>query len=213
MMDKIKLFLISSIGRVLFYLINKTVKYRVIGFEHYLKLIKEGKKIIFAFWHNGIFMATYFWKFKKISVLTSKNFDGEYTARIIKRYGYKPIRGSTSRDSIKGLIEMKKEIENGSNIAFTVDGPRGPKYKVQGGAIWVAMKTGQPILPFVAFAKKKIELNSWDSFQIPLPFSTAWIVIGEPIYFKEEKINIEEAKLILENKLNQLLKFAEYCYE
>jgi len=212
-MEKIKISLISFITRVLFYIINKTLKYRVIGFENYLKLIREGKKIIFAFWHNGIFMATYFWRFKKISVLTSKNFDGEYTAKVIKRYGYEPIRGSTSRDSIKGLIEMKKEIEKGANVAFTVDGPRGPKYKVQAGAIWLAMKTKQPILPFIAFAEKKIELKSWDSFQIPLPFSTVWIIIGEPLYFKDEKNIIDEAKLILEKKLNQLLRFAQYCNE
>jgi lysophospholipid acyltransferase (LPLAT)-like uncharacterized protein len=211
--DRIKLFFITHIGRYLLYLINKTLRYRVVGYENYERAIKQNGNVIFAFWHNGIFMATYYWRKRGIAVLTSQNFDGEYTARIIKRFGYTAIRGSSSRDGVKGLLEMKKHLEMGESVAFTVDGPKGPVYKVQPGAVWLAAKTGKPILPFVVIAKNKIELSSWDHFQIPYPFSTVWMVIGKPLYLNEEndKQKIEDARILLEEQLLGLLKFANFC--
>ncbi len=213
--DRMKLFLIAHSGNFLLHIINRTLRYKVIGYDNYEETMKKNGSVIFAFWHNGIFMATYYWRKRDIAVLTSLNFDGEYTARIIKKNGYIPIRGSSSRDAIKGLIEMKNQIERGKSIAFTVDGPKGPKYKVQPGAIWVAIKAKKPILPFVVVAKNKIELNSWDKFQIPYPFSTVWMIIGEPLYINndsDEKDRIEEARLILEDNLMQLLKIGiDYC--
>ncbi|OGF62240.1 MAG: hypothetical protein A2Y62_14020 [Candidatus Fischerbacteria bacterium RBG_13_37_8] len=212
-MRNVKLWLIAIIGRIAVHLINRTLKFRVVGLEYYQELIKEGKSVIFAFYHNGIFMATYYWRKKDIAVLTSQNFDGEYTARIIKKFGYIPVRGSSSKDAIRGLVEMRQHAERGTSVAFTIDGPRGPRYIVQPGPIWIAMKTGHPILPFIALAKKKIELKSWDAFQIPYPFSTVWIVIGKPLFVEEtkDKEKIEEARINLENTLHKLLHFAKHC--
>lgn len=213
LLDRIKIFFIVQIGSILLYIINKTLRYKVVGYENYEAAMKRDKGVIFAFWHNGIFMATYYWRKKGIVVLTSQNFDGEYTSRIIKRYGYVPVRGSSSRDALKGLIDMKRQLEEGRSIAFTVDGPKGPRYKVQPGAVWVAMRTGKPILPFIVLAKNKIELNSWDGFQIPYPFSTIWLIIGEPLYFEDnnDKQEIETARLTLEDNLMKLLKFGSDC--
>lgn len=214
MLDNIKIFFIVHIGNFLLYIINKTLRYKVVGYENYEAAIKRNKNVIFAFWHNGIFMATYYWRKKSIVVLTSQNFDGEYTARIIKKYGYIPVRGSSSRGGVKGLIDMRRQLEEGKSIAFTVDGPKGPRYKVQPGAIWVAMKTGKPILPFIVLAKNKIELNSWDGFQIPYPFSTVWLIIDKPLYFEndKDKQKIEAARLTLEENLMKLLEIGtNYC--
>lgn len=212
-MKKIQLFFISHIGRWLLLLINRTLTYRTIGYYYYEKLMNQGKKVILSCWHNGIFMGTYFWKDKDIAVLVSKNFDGEYTARIIEKLGYHAVRGSSSRGGVEGLIELKKEIETGRNVCFTVDGPRGPKYKVQSGAIWLASKANFPVLPFIAYAERKFELKSWDAFQIPCPFSTVWIIIGNPLIIgpidSDEKL--EEYKQELEISLLQLLRFADHC--
>ena len=212
-MNSIKIWLIAVFGRALMLLINRTLNYRVVGSYYYSRLVGEGKKIIFSFWHNGIFMGTYFWRDKGIAVLTSKNFDGEYIARIIKKFGYEPVRGSTSKGGAEALIQLKKIMDNGKDTAFTVDGPRGPKYRVQPGAIWLASKTHQPILPFIAYAERKWELKSWDSFQIPYPFSTAWIIIGNPIYVGkiENDAQLEQYRQELETSLMQLLNFADHC--
>lgn len=212
-MTKIKLFLISHIGRWLLMLINRTLTYRTVGYYYYEKLVNQRKKMILSCWHNGIFMGTYFWKNKDISVLVSKNFDGEYTARIIEKLGYHAVRGSSSRGGVEGLLEIKKELEAGRNVCFTVDGPRGPKYKVQSGALWLASKTHLPILPFIAYAERKFELKSWDSFQVPYPFSTVWIIIGNPLHVGSIDIDekLEEYRQELETNLLQLIRFADHC--
>ena len=83
-----------------------------------------------------------------IVVITSENFDGEWIARIIRRFGYDTARGSTSRGGAKALVQMRREMRAGRPVAFTVDGPRGPREVAQPGAVWLASATGNPILPF-----------------------------------------------------------------
>jgi lysophospholipid acyltransferase (LPLAT)-like uncharacterized protein len=115
-------------------------------------------------------------------VMTSQNRDGEMIARCIERFGYLTARGSTSRGGLRALVEMGRHIRNGGDAAFTIDGPRGPRYVAQDGAVLLALKTGAPVFCFHISLKRKIQLKTWDHFQIPLPFTRAVVLQAPPIW-------------------------------
>src|SRR5207244_3031759 len=140
----------------------------------------------FAFWHGRILAATYYWRNRGIVVLTSENKDGEYIAHVIRRFGYGVSRGSTSRGAVKGTLGLIKTLRNGADVAFTVDGPRGPRHQVQPGVAWLAGYSEHPILPFHIEADRAKNLASWDGFQIPLPFARVRVRIGQPLFVAKD---------------------------
>ena len=114
--------------------------------------------------------------------MTSMNLDGEMIAQCIRRFGYGAARGSSSRGGLRALIEMAQHIRKGGDAAFTIDGPRGPRYIAQDGAVALARRTGAAIFCFHISMKHKIQLKSWDEFQIPLPFTPAIVLMAPPIW-------------------------------
>jgi lysophospholipid acyltransferase (LPLAT)-like uncharacterized protein len=134
-----------------------------------------------AFWHGRILPGTLYFRRRGIVVITSENFDGEWIARIIERFGYATARGSSSRGGLRAMLQLVRDMEEGKPAGFTIDGPRGPARVAQPGAIWLARATGNPVLPFHAEASSYWTANSWDRTQIPKPFSTVALVIGEPL--------------------------------
>ncbi len=135
-----------------------------------------------AFWHGRILPSIYFFRDRDIVVITSDNFDGEWTAKIIHRFGYTTARGSTSRNAARAALRAKRRMEEGHAVGITVDGPRGPALVVQPGALWLAKSTGNPIVPFHIEARSYWTAPSWDASQIPCPFSRVAVVFGEPFY-------------------------------
>jgi hypothetical protein len=188
-------------------LIGKTVKFEIEGWENFEQIEQAGKTPIYTFWHNRIFLATYFWRHRKIVVMTSQSLDGEYIARFIQRFGYGASRGSSTRGGIKSLVEMIRLMKDGLPTAFTIDGPKGPKYVAKAGAGLLAKKTGHPILPFSIESKKFWTVKSWDNLQIPKPFSRAKVLIDQPIYVSPHANDeeIENKRLELQNALDELV--------
>jgi len=139
-------------------------------------------------------------------VITSENFDGEWIARIIERFGYGTARGSTSRGALKALLQLKREMKEGRAAGFTLDGPRGPARVAQAGAVWLASATGNPVLPVHLEASSHWRLRSWDRTQIPKPFSTVALVVGEPMDVPQDASDeaLERARLELEARLRVL---------
>lgn len=198
--------LIGWTGWILIQLLARTCRWDVSGMEHFQKLAEQKLPIIYAFWHGRILPATYFWRNRGIVVLTSENKDGEYIAHVIKRFGYGASRGSTSRGAVKGTVGLIKTLKRGSHVAFTVDGPRGPRHKVQPGVTWLAGYSQHPILPFHIEATPAWTASSWDGFQIPYPFSKVRVLIGEPIFVEKDQSEevLETKRAELENTLNAL---------
>jgi lysophospholipid acyltransferase (LPLAT)-like uncharacterized protein len=164
-------------------LIGRTVKFRIEGWENWEAASADGRWPIYTFWHNRVFLATYFWRQRRIVVMTSRSFDGEYIARFIQRFGYGASRGSSTRGATGAIVEMVRLMRAGCPTAFTIDGPKGPRYIAKMGAVLLAKKTGNPILPFTITAEKFWEARkSWDGFQVPKPFTRARVEIGHPIY-------------------------------
>jgi lysophospholipid acyltransferase (LPLAT)-like uncharacterized protein len=163
-------------------LIGRTVRFRVEGWEHWEAAQSGGGRPIQAFWHDRILLATYYFRGRGIVVMTSQSFDGEYIARFIQRLGYGAARGSSTRGGIGALVEMIRLVRAGCPAGFTVDGPRGPRHVAKTGALLLAKKTGQPVLPFTVNPEKFWTLNSWDRFRIPKPFTRATVRIAPPLY-------------------------------
>jgi lysophospholipid acyltransferase (LPLAT)-like uncharacterized protein len=141
-----------------------------------------------------------------IVVITSENFDGEWIARIIERFGYGTARGSTSRGGRRALRELTRRMAEGRAAGFTVDGPRGPARVAQPGALWLAMTTGNPVLPFHLEAARHWTLGSWDRTQIPHPFSSVALVVGEPFDVARQggAVGLEAARVELDTRLRAL---------
>jgi lysophospholipid acyltransferase (LPLAT)-like uncharacterized protein len=134
---------------------------------------------IHAFWHGRIVHGTLYFRNRGIVVITSENYDGEWIARIIQRFGFDTARGSSSRGARKALLQLVREARQ-RPTAFTIDGPRGPARVAQPGAVWLSKATGNPVIPFHLEAARHWSLRSWDRTQIPKPFSRVVLVFGEP---------------------------------
>ena len=197
---------IAAVGFPLIAALGRTLRWRVEGYEHYDAIRRQGEHPIFAFWHGRILPATWFWRDRDIVVMTSENFDGEWIARIIGRFGYGVARGSTSRGGARALAQLRREMRAGKSAAFTLDGPRGPARTVQPGAVWLSGLTGNPILPFHIEAARYWAANSWDRTQMPKPFSPVAVAIGEPIRVEAQATDAEReaARVAIQGALARL---------
>ena len=186
--------------------LGATLRWRTSGLEHLAAIARSGRQPVMAFWHGRILPATYFFRRRGIVVITSENFDGEWIAAIIERFGFGTARGSTSRGARKALLQLTREMAAGRPAGFTVDGPRGPARVAQAGAVWLAQATGSPVLPFHLEADRHWSLRSWDRTQIPKPFATVALAVGEPFDVEPDAGDegIEEARRKLEERLRAL---------
>ena len=159
--------LIARIGAPLVAALGRTWRYTSEGADAFDRCLAAGQRPILALWHGRILPATPFWRDRGIVAITSENFDGEWIARIMQRFGYAAARGSTSRGGVRALVQLKRLVGQGHSTAFTVDGPRGPARRAQPGALWLAKATGQPILPFHIEAASAWRVRSWDRALVP----------------------------------------------
>ena len=182
----------------------RTITWTVEGDHYYDEAIRSGRPPIMAFWHGRILSGTWVFRNRGIVVMASANFDGQWISRIIKRFGFGAAAGSSSRGGARALLELKREIERGHPVAFTLDGPRGPARVAQPGAVWLAGATGSPILPFHAEANRYWSMGSWDSTQVPKPFSSVALTIHAPIFVAgTEPEQLEEGGTALSQALSK----------
>ena len=197
---------IAALGYPVVALLGATLRWRAEGLEHLDAVTKSGRQPVLAFWHGRILPATYYFRRRGIVVITSENFDGEWIANIIERFGYGTARGSTSRGARKALLQLTRDMAAGKAAAFTIDGPRGPARVAQAGAVWLSKATGNPVVPFHIETSRYWTLDSWDRTQIPKPFATAALVVGAPftVASDADARAIEIARVALEEQLRDL---------
>jgi len=164
-------------------LIGPTLRIEIVGVHNAVQIRNQGGPGIGAFWHRCIFSAIWIWRNRGIVVLNTVNFDGQWTRRAIERLGFATVQGSSTRGGIEGLTAMAKCLEEGRNVAFTIDGPRGPRYVAKPGPIILARRTGKPISVFhIAVKQAHTFRKSWDLFQLPYPFSRVVMFVAPPIW-------------------------------
>jgi lysophospholipid acyltransferase (LPLAT)-like uncharacterized protein len=209
--QRIAIRLIDWTFYALIHLIGKTIRFDTEGWTNFEVIERSGKKPVMAFWHNRIFLATYYFRGRGIVVMSSQSFDGEYIASFIQRFGYGVLRGSSTRGGIGALVEMIRLMREGLPMGFTVDGPKGPKYVAKSGACLLAKKTGNPIMPFIVEAEKYWSVKNWDNLQIPKPFSRARVFIAESIHIEKDadEQRIEQYRQLLQTKLDELVELGK----
>lgn len=166
---------------------------------------KNTNNVIYAFWHSVMLVPGLYLKNRGIQVLISQHRDGEYVAGALKYAGYETIRGSSTRGGARALIQLAKKVINGHSVLITPDGPRGPRQIAQPGIIFLAKKSGRPIVPISVNVSRYWQLPSWDKFIIPKPFAKVTLSFENPIYIPP-KINdqeLDEYCTLLENALNK----------
>ena len=208
--QKISLWFISWIGFLAIRAIGPTVRFAV-SFEEDAPDNLEKPPGIGPFWHRCVFAAAYLWRDSQFRVMTSRSFDGEYIARIIEKLGYVALRGSSSRGGVSALLGAKRDIDCGFTVAFTIDGPRGPRYVAKPGPVLLAKLTGAPIVPFYIALEDPWVLNTWDRLMIPRPFSRALMRVAKNIHVPPDADDEEIGRLHQEMQaaLERVQQFAD----
>jgi lysophospholipid acyltransferase (LPLAT)-like uncharacterized protein len=192
--ERVQISLASWMGYLAVRVIGPSLRWKIIGWENHEAARQMQKSLIFAFWHCEILPATWFWRKRGIVVMASQNFDGEYIARIIRMHGYGVARGSSSRGALRALVEMIRAVRKGSEAAFTLDGPRGPRHVAKPGVVLLAKATGAPILCFHIVPRRKWVLRkSWDRTEFPRPFTRTAIFIAPPIVVSPQADDEEQS--------------------
>ena len=178
--QRLSLWLISWAGYLAIRLIGPTLR-ASFTYEPGSDNEPRTRPAIYCFWHRCVFPAAHLFRNKGIRVLTSRSYDGEYIARIIERLGFRAVRGSSSRGAVQSLRELQRELETGAFVAFTIDGPRGPRYVAKPGPIHLARVSGAPIFCFYVAVERAWILRTWDAFILPKPFSRIHCYVRSPI--------------------------------
>jgi len=174
----------------------------------------KGVPAIWAFWHGRLLMMpVVHYKGMKLSFLASPHRDGQVVGKVLKRFGFHAISGSTTRKGLSGFKQMVKA--HGSDIAIVPDGPRGPRHQVQIGVIGLAKLTGRAVVPLSFSASKGKIFNTWDQFLLPYPFSKGVFIWGEPIYVDQngDRTHLEEKRILLGSRLKELTERADHYFE
>ena len=158
-----------------------TWRYRIRDDDDVRRLRASNRPMIFALWHGQMLPLLYRHRGEGVTVLISEHGDGEIIARIATHFGFRTIRGSTSRGAARALLELVREIQSGNELAITPDGPRGPAKSFAPGTVIIAQRSGAPIVPAVVHVPFSWRLGSWDRFIIPKPFARITVAYGDAI--------------------------------
>lgn len=154
----------------------------------------QTQPVIFCAWHNRLALSIPVYNrfvrkpypHRKMAVMVSASRDGGLLTCVLEHFRVQPVRGSSSRRGPQALLELTSWAEKGYDLAITPDGPRGPRYAIQEGIIALAQLTGFPILPVSLNLSRKLSVNSWDRFQIPLPWARCEVLMGNIIQVPRE---------------------------
>jgi lysophospholipid acyltransferase (LPLAT)-like uncharacterized protein len=184
--------LIAAAATTILRAIGPTLRFESLGRRPYDEAHAQGEPVIMAFWHRCIIPATWYWRKRDIVVMNTTNFDGQWTRRVIERFGYGTAQGSSSRGGLRGLAVMAGRLKDGLDCAFTIDGPRGPRYVAKPGPVMLARRTGKPVYAFhIALERAHTFEKAWDLMQIPHLFSRA-VMVGAPLIYVSPDANAEE---------------------
>jgi lysophospholipid acyltransferase (LPLAT)-like uncharacterized protein len=208
--QRFQLTLITWVGYWIIRALGPTIRFAV-SWEEGSPGSLEARPFVYSFWHSAMIPAMYLWRDLKIRVMSSDSFDGEYTGRIMQKFGFVKMRGSSSRFAVRALLGMRRELEQGWVVAFTIDGPRGPRHVVKPGPVILARATGIPMVGFHIALSDVWVLNTWDRLMIPKPFSRALMRVSRQISVPPDGDDVarENSLETLQAALDRCREFAE----
>jgi lysophospholipid acyltransferase (LPLAT)-like uncharacterized protein len=209
--QQIQFTLVSWIVPVLLRLIGCTLRATTTYEDGAIQSLDEIYPGIFPFWHRCVLPATWLFRRQHPAVMTSQSLDGEYIARVISRFGFVPVRGSSTRGGQRALLEMNQLLAEGHAVAFTIDGPRGPRYVAKKGPVKLARMSGAAITAFYVAVEKAWVLKTWDALMIPQPFSRIYVRFARKIFVPPDADDaaMERYRAELQSALERITSFAE----
>ena len=158
-----------------------TLRLTVVGREHLEACRSRGRPVLLVFWHNRLLYTCYYLRRTALTMMISQSRDGDLIARVARCFGIQAVRGSTSRRGGRAVVELARAMRAGRTGGITPDGPRGPRYRLQPGALLAAQRAGAAVIPVsIAFSRRKV-FRSWDRFRFPCPGARAVLILGEPL--------------------------------
>lgn len=211
--ERILLWLIAGAGTLAIRMLGSTIRFSA-SFEEGSPGKIDARPVISCSWHNCIIPSTYFCRDLQIGVMSSDSFDGEYTGRIIRKFGFVKVRGSSSRGAVRALLGMRSQLDQGMAVAFTIDGPRGPRYVAKPGPVLLARKTGVPMVAFHIALERAWILKTWDGCMVPKPFTRALFRMSRQIpvppdgddepYLKELQSALDRVRVFAEENIHKV---------
>lgn len=199
--------LIAGAAIALVRTLGPTLRYEVLGWQNVERVYAGGKQCVFSFWHCAIFGVVWWARGRGIVVMNSTNFDGQWTRKLIEHLGFGTAQGSSTRGGLRGLAVMAQRLEEGKDAAFTIDGPRGPRFVAKPGPAMLARRTACPIMTFhVAYERARTFESTWDGFQLPRPFSRVVMAFAPPI-----QVPADADRAVLEAKHDEMQRGLERC--
>jgi len=197
---------ISRIGAPVLGAIMRTVRFSLTGAAACAAVHASGRPIIFTLWHGRLLPLTWYHRGQGVATLISPSRDGEYIARVVEHWGYTVVRGSSSRGGGKALRELVRLARSGRDLAFTPDGPRGPREELKPGVLLAAQLSGGVLIPVSAGTDQAWWFEGWDRFLVPRPFARIRIAYGGPVTVPREASaeEVEQTRLDIERELKQL---------
>ena len=166
----------------------RTLRYTVIDPEGWLGGARRLEPKIWACWHGQQLVGFHFFRRRGIAILSSLHRDGDLSSGTLRRFGWHIVRGSSKRGGARGLLLLLRYLRRGGEVALTPDGPTGPIHQVKPGVIYLAARTGAPIVPFAIRAKPAWQAPSWDRFFVPFPFARCCFYFGPPVHISGDSI-------------------------
>jgi lysophospholipid acyltransferase (LPLAT)-like uncharacterized protein len=203
---RIKFWAVRFLAGIVLRLLEITWRVYIFGPDGGLRKQKSTSQRIYTFWHRHLLTMLCVFRGEPVSVPVSEHQDGEYVAQVMKKYGYRAVRGRTTRGSLKLLKGMLSEIREGRNCAITPDGPRGPCYSVQPGFALLSDKGRLPVCPIGIAVDKAWVFSSWDRFAVPKPFATIVIKLGDD--FIPRRGPLDDSRKQLQGRMREVSREA-----
>lgn len=205
--DRVFLSLVAFLGRGLIRCLHRTLRVREEGVEWVEPFWRDRRAMIYALWHGRMLMIPAIYERRRAPwIMTSLSRDGELVGQVVRGFGFRIVRGSTTRGGTRALREQVRLLRRGEEVGVLPDGPRGPRQVVQPGIMLLAKLSQAPIIPMGFGAFPRWLLSSWDEFLVPRPFARAVVLFGEPIWVpaSAERDTLEARRKLLEERLTSL---------
>jgi lysophospholipid acyltransferase (LPLAT)-like uncharacterized protein len=208
--QRIILRIIITLGYWFIRLVGPTLRVCISHEEGAQKTLDQ-RPLIASFWHACIIPATYMCRDLGVRVMSSNSYDGEYMGRIIRKFGFVAVKGSSSRNAVRALLGLRRALQAGWSVAFSLDGPRGPRYKVKPGPVALARSSSVPLTMFHIAVERAWVLNTWDRLIIPKPFSRVLMRFGKliPVPPEASDADLRNYEQQLQASLDRVCEFAE----
>ena len=185
--------LVRILGGLLVATLVRTWRYVVQDEQYWRDLHASGRAYVFLVWHEALLPLLWRHRGQGIAIVVSAARDGQYLADYASSLGYRLVRGSSTRGATRALLGAVRELEAGHPVAFTPDGPQGPRRELKPGVVAAAQRAGVPILPIHAEARRAWRFRSWDRFMLPKPFARVRVTYGRPITVAEGRQGLAQA--------------------